>query len=749
MSFYSPIDPPRDWKPTNSGLPSREELMRFASLEEAEASVKIDFGAIMRALKRNRVLIIATLAAGALIGVASILLTRPTYRAEASVQIDSATAKVLNSEDLEPLVSGPETERLIQTEINVVRSRTLAASVADSVRLNNDSDFLISDASKGDRKQQVVDKLLENLKVDLLPNSRVVRISYEDGNAARAAQIANSFADKLIKTNLQRRFATSAYSRQFLGGQLAEAKARLESAERATIAYARNAHLIDASEGATRANEVGTKSLTTANLVTLNDAYSTARASRIQAQQKWQQAQGAAITSLPEVLSNPAIQVLNQRRAELKVQYQEERQRHKPDYPTVGQLSAKIAQVDREIATLSGSIRSSINDQYQITARQEKALEGDVSKLKEATLAEQDRSVQYNILKRETDTSRAMYDALLQRYKELSAAAGISNNNITIIDRAFTPVSPVRPNAIINLAIAMLGALALALLGVFGRERFVDQVHDAEDVRRGLDLSLLGAVPMLKGGKSPQIALSNQRSAFSEAHASICSALKFTTNAGMPRSIMLTSSRPAEGKSTTALSLAVSLAREGKKVVLIDSDLRRPSLHRLLAQSNNVGLVHLLTGQKQIDEVAFDTGLPGLMFIATGPLPPNPSALLSGDALPALLADLAERYDIVIIDAPPVLGLADAPRLSSVVDATLFVIEADGARMRMLQRALQRLIIGHARVAGAILTKFETGLRADAMYSYDYGYSTDEAEDAGVSVTEPISPTKHVLEPAA
>ena len=277
--------------------------------------------------------------------------------------------------------------------------------------------------------------------------------------------------------------------------------------------------------------------------------------------------------NLAEVLANPTIQVLTERRAELQIQFQEERQRHKGEYPLVQQLAAKITEIDKQIAGLSGSIRSSLRDQFTLTQRQEGALAGDVANLKEVTLAEQDRSVQYNILKREVDTSREMYDGLLQRYKEVSAAAGISNNNIAVIDRAEAPEKPISPNLWVNLAVALLSALSLSLLYVLGRERFMDRFREPDDIQRKLDLPVVGVVPALTRQMEPHEALADPRSSFSEAYNSVSAALEFVSASGMPRSIMLTSSHPGEGKSTTAVALAVSLARQGKRVVLIDADL--------------------------------------------------------------------------------------------------------------------------------------------------------------------------------
>ena len=703
--------------------PPHGTRLRDTALHDGGDEASIDLRAAWVALIRNRLLIALVVGLALIGGAASILLTAPRYRAEASVQVDAQTAKVMSSDDLEPVVASAETERFIRTQMDILRSRTLAIAVTRSLRLADDARFTGGATGPAAERAALV-ALAARLDVALLPNSRLVRISFDDRDPALAARIVDSFADQLIANNLQRRFGTSAYTRRFLGGQLGEAKRRLEDAERALIVYARGAHLIDASAGATRNTEIaGTRSLTTANLVELNDAYATARAGRIQAEQRWLQAQGAGAMALPEVLANPAIQELSQRRADLRAQYEDGRAHRKPDHPEMLRLAARIAENDRQIAGIAGSIRTSIRDRFTVARAQEDALRRDVDGLKEATLAEQDRGIQYNILKREVDTSRQMYDALLGRFKEVSAAAGIASNNISVVDRADTPDRPVAPRPVVNMAAALLAGVTAALLLVFARERILDRIRDPEDIERKLQLATLGVVPTLRGKTRPQDALASPRSSFAEAHHSLCTSLSFASANGVPRSIVLTSTRPGEGKSTTAMSLAVSLARQGVRVVLVDADMRRPRLHQMLNASNATGLTHLLTGNKTLAEVVQRTELAGLYFIGSGPLPPNPASLLSGGALSRLLDQLAGECDVVLIDAPPVLGLADAPSIASQVEATVFVLESDGAPSRMVLRALGRLREARARVAGLVLTKY-----VSAESYYESTYSLDAAD---------------------
>ncbi|MFC7537248.1 GumC family protein [Sphingomonas sp. GCM10030256] len=711
-----------------------------ADYEVVEEQDGIDLRAIWSALYRNRWLILAVIGLALAAGVASILLTTPTYRAATTVQIEQQSAKILGTEDLEPVPSAQEAERFLQTQVDIIKSRALADQVVDELRLAGKPDFLAAQGAKPlktgkdgakEKREQALALLEDSLTVTLPRNSRVVSIAVESRDPTLAASVANAYASNFISSNLQRRFDTSSYSREFLQKQLALTKAKLEESERSLIAYSRSAGLIDASAGASgSAAEVGPRSLTTANLVQLNQSFAQARSARLEKEQRWNQAQATPLMSLPEVLSNPTVQQLTQRRAEAEATYSEELKRRRAEHPTVVQAKANIGELDRQIATLANSIRNSIREQYQVALRQEQALAGNVSQLKGATLAEQDRGVRYNILKREVDTNRELYDGLLQRYKEVGAQAGVTNNNISIVDKAEAPSTPVRPRPAINMALAGLAGLALAFLLVFAREKFDDAVRAPDDVEAKLHLPLLGVVPLVNKGADVRAQLRDPRSSVAEAQQSVRSSIELASADGVPPTLLLTSSRPSEGKSTTAFALARDFAAAGQHVLLVDADLRKPSVHRILGLPNKAGLSNVLARQMGLEQVIQPTDQPGLMFLSSGPLPPSPAQLLATNLLGELFTTLQARFDVVIIDGPPVLGLADAPRLAAAAQGVLFVIEANGAHRGAAKSALARLRGGGARMIGAVLTKFDARKIGYGEYGYGYSYRYGSGETA-------------------
>lgn len=706
------------------------------SLDHAEenggGSLQIDFKALYTIVRRNLTLFIGIIVLVLAIGLTVTLLTTPTYVASASVQIDQQSDQILENQDVEPAIAYQDADRFLKTQTDVLHSRYLAGRVANQLALFTPAFFgemneEVPQPSHGWSQEHAIQEgvlnlLANNLTIDLPVDSRVVTISFSSPDARLAARVANGYATAFIKGNLQRKYDSSAYARNFLSGQLVDAKARLEQAEMSLNHYGREAGLIDTSRAAAThdsgsAASGNGSSITAASLVQLNEAANDAASTRIAAEERWRAAQSTPLMSLREVLQNLAIQALQQQRAEAQAKLDEERSHHRDEFPTVIQAKSYLNSLDQQITALAQTIRQSINDQYKSALNQEQALDKAVGGLKSATLSEQDRSVRYNILAREVDTSRTLYDGLLQRFKELSATAGATTNNISIVDSAVAPIKPSSPKLPLNLALSLIAGIALATLVIVVREQIDDVVRTPADAERKLGVSVLGSIPQPSDKQSISEALASPRSPISEAYYALRTSLLYSTTHGLPRSLLVTSSQPGEGKSTTSLALATDLAKLGRRTLIIDTDLRRPSLHRALNTSNEEGLSTLLTGQTQT--VVQPTATPNLNFISSGPIPPNPTELLGGERLMEIVREMEDKYDVVVLDGPPVLGLADAPMLASIADAVLFVVEANRGRRGGAKAALRRLRLANSHVIGAVLTKFNP---RTAGVSQEYGY---------------------------
>lgn len=727
---------PRDRR--NANLPvlrGDTVVLRPEFLYEPEGSPDLlDLRKIWSTLWRHRLMIMAIVAGTLALGVLALFLVHPTYRSTASVEIEDQAVRVLGTEDVRQSSGGQDTDRLLQTQIDILKSRALAERVADGLNLAGDDRFLLAEGVKPKepiKREQVIQALRDNLSVSLPRNSRVVPVQFDSSSPALAARIANSYAENLIAGNLQRHYDTSSYSKDFLQNQLGLTKGRLEQSERALLDYSRSVGLVDPSAGGGDPGAIGNNaphSLTSATLIELNQSLAAARASRIQAEGRWRQAAAAPLMSLPDVLGNAAIQQMAQKRAEMEAQYQEDLERRKPDHPVVQQELAAINSLDRQAGALARSIRTSIFNQYEAARRQEAQLESTVNELKGETLSEQSLGIRYNILKREVETNRELYNGLLQRFKEVSAEAAVTSNNISVIDRAEPPLLPISPNPLVNISLSLIAGLILALGIVAALETFRDGVRAPDEVEQRFGVPLLGVIPRLRNGTAAA-ELADRSSNISEAYQSVRASVELSSENGTPRSILVTSSREGEGKSTTALAMARDAAAAGRKVLLIDADMRRPSVHKLLGIRKTPGLSNMLTQQLAISAVIHRTQTEGLFVMPAGPKPPSPAELLGGAGFRSLMAYLKDEYDQIIIDSPPVLGLADVPRLASIVDGTLIVMEANRSHRGAIAAAMRRLTAARARIIGAVLVKFDPK-KADAASSYmlDY-YSYDSADE--------------------
>lgn len=680
---------------------------------------------------RNRWALIASVTICVVLSVLYLIFATPIYEATASVKIEEQSTQILRSSD-KTEQSTIDAQRFLQTQLDIIRSRSVALAVARDQRLIGNADFfqkmgLPADGgvapnltARQSAEDRAVGVLMQHMVVELPVDSRVAKISFRSPDAVLAARIANSFAESYIRTDLQRRYDASAYARDFIARQLQDAKQQLERSERAALGYASSARLIDASNGsATSAGAQTPKSLTVARLVSLNAAYADVVAQRTQAEQKWRQAQGESIMSLPEVLANSTVQQLVQRRATALGDYREQRETRKEDYPTVRQAQAEIDELNKQLATAAGNIRSSLRSQYESAVRQEQALRQQISSLEEDTLGEQQRDVQLSILRRATDTSRALYDTLLQRYRELNAEAGIQPNNIQLIDRAEIPTGPVSPKKLLVLAFGILTGLVLGIAAAFLFEHMNDTVRTGDDVSNKLDLGLLGSVPR-SGAKDVTADLQDRKSSLSEAYSSVRAALLLSSRNGLPSTLAVTSVQAGEGKTTTSYATATGLARIGKRIVVIDCDLRRPAVHKAFQIENATGVTEYLSGLTTLETILRSSSEDNVSVITSGAIPPNPTELLSSTLLPTLLSELRERFDVVVVDAPPILGLADAIIVGSQVEGTMLVMEAGRNYRGNMRASVARLRRGGAQILGAVITKHNV---RDLGYTQDYQYT--------------------------
>ena len=692
-------------------------------------------------LLKYRWTIVAAWAACVAVGAVITLLTQPIYTAQTTLQLDREAEKVVSRDDATPMDNYGE--EFFQTQYGLLKSRALAERVGQSLGLTAGDTFLRAMAGAGHgpntvkmtaqrRQQAVADELNRGLAVIPVRGSRLVNVRFSSPDPALSARVANAFADNFISAAIDRRFESSSYARDFLEKRLAEVKDKLEQSERDLVAYAAKQQIIQLSDKSSpTATDTG-PSLPVANLEAFSTALAAAKTDRIKAEQKWRQAGPASGLGIPEILQSPTIQELSQERAKMQADYQDRLSIYKPDYPDMRQLKARIDETQRQIQIEAANIRQSIKVQYLAALDNERALEGQVNSLKSSVLDLRGRSIRYTILQREVDTNRTLYDGLLQRYKEVGVAGGVSSNNISIIDRAEAPRWPSEPRPLVNLLLASLIGVGSGVALAFLRAAFDQAVRTPADLE-SLGLSVLGTAPALKKGAVALEALADVRSPLAESYQSLRSALQFATADGFPATLLVTSPWQGEGKSTTAFAVAKFVARLGFRVLIMDADLRKPSLHTILGADNTVGLTNILTGGAILTDAIIPTVVENLFAVTAGPASPNPAELLSGPRLKLTIAEAQSRFDMVIFDGPPVMALADAPLIGDAVTATLFVVQAGRTTRPQVRSTLARLNMAGVHVIGALLTRYSAA-NASVGNTYGYGYGYDYGQGA-VTVT--------------
>jgi succinoglycan biosynthesis transport protein ExoP len=720
----------------NASLPDLRSASLNLRAEDDLGDDGFDLGKYLHTLRKHWKVILAVVVASVAIAAAITFTTQKIYTASVTLQIDKEVSQVVDVQALEPREQTSYDE-FFQTQYGLIKSESLASRTVDRLRLVDDAAFLKATgfepaagtpAAKAALRQRITDYIVGNVDVAPIQRSRLVRVTFSSPDRLISAKIANALAENYIGSNLDRRFEASSYARKFLQERIDQTRAKLEQSERQLVQYAREQQIITVPTGggdseSGSSGEANSQPLAASSLGALNEALTVARAERIRAEQRWRQslATGGSGTLNPQ--DNPNIRDLSLTRAKLESDYQEKLETFLPDHPEMLKLRARIKELDRQIqaenSTSNSSSEKALRAQYDVALRQERSFEAQVNGLKSSVLDARDRGIQYEIFQRDVDTNRTLYEGLLQRYKEIGVAGGLSNNNVSIIDRAKAPKFASQPQPRKNMITAVLVGLLVGIGLAFLIEFMDESIRSPQDVESKLGLPLLGSIPKLDKGIQPMDALQDARSSFSEAYYSVQTALQFSSEKGMPRSLAILSARPSEGKSTSSLAVARNVARLGGRVLLIDSDLRNPSLHRLLGSENSRGLSNYLSGDSDIQSFVSPTAQPNLFFMSSGPIPPDPAQLLASRRLVDLIRDTTSVFDLVLFDAPPVMGLADAPLIASRVEASLLIVEAGRTGRRVVRAALSRLRIANARVLGVLLTKFDA---RHSSYGYGYGY---------------------------
>lgn len=708
---------------------------------------------ILRILNKHKWTVLLAVLLACIAGVIHTLMGTPTYRSTVVLQFENAVQRIAPFSDVSAEEQVYVNEHMfLQTQYGLLQSRALAHRVAMELGLLSAHRAPVtapaarkstapSDQGFLDRllstyrtltqprlrspdlmnESSAVDAVLGSISVDPGKGTRLVKLHVVHSDPDMAARIANVTADTFINMAVERRLDATSYAKTYLQEQIGQTKSRLEESERKLNLYARHNRILSLDEKTDVVNQ---------NYTDFASALTKAEQDRIKFEAIHHEVRNDP-TKIPATLDSKTVQSYKEQKARLEIEYQQNLALYKPEFPKMVQLRAQIAEMDKQLRKEITAYATAIEAQYEAALKHESLLRARVDATRDNVLSTQATSIDLKFLKREVDTNRQLYDSLLQRIKELGVSSGVALNYVAVLDRAEPSVLPFQPSLQKNAGIAAVIGLILAAAFVVVWELWDDSIKTAKDVT-ALGLPLLGLIPKVnRNGQRGDVAMACHNEptcSVAEAYRSTRAAVDFSTADGAPRRVMVTSTMRNEGKSTTVLGLAINFAQLGHRTLVIDADLRNPSLHRMLGIENSFGLCNLLVGDHSEDVLSRRTEVPNLAVITAGTLPPNPVELLSSPKLLLLLDTLASMgFDRIVVDSPPMLGLADSIVLGEQIKNILFVMESERARRSGVSDALRRLAVAGLRPRGAVITQAAPRSMPSGYESY-YAYGAVESQ---------------------
>lgn len=702
------------------------------AVAQARGGELVNVNVIRGLLYRQRWLVAAVLFAAAVVGVTVTMLMTPMYEATSKVSVKPFGEQVVEGQGTTGISSNLVYE-YIATMVSRIKSRQLGEVVVTNLKLDERQDLLGKDVDKSRapgmsdeqwraaKREMAISAASASLNVAPAQGSLVINIGVRSENPVLAAEIANGYAAAFVESDTRSSVQSSRYALSYLSEQIEQTRARLQTAEEASNEYARSRGIIvqPAIAGAEEENASAATTLISSRLANINGKFIEARAARIDAEQRWRAVQNLPASQLPEVQNSAPLQALATDLTRKRAELAELRQRYNDDFPGIRNLRAQIDTINAQLERSASELKATVRNELTVARNKEDALSRELQTLTGDTLGEQDQKVQLSVLDREAEALRNQLKILLDRYNTVNSAANVNPGTLQMLDSATVPTSPYSPNMLRNLSIAMALGAALAVGLAVLRETFDDRIRSLEDIEDKLGLPFLGHTPYVTD-RDISMDGSNRFSALMESYSSIRAGIDFS----LPRSsnvIQLTSSQPGEGKSTTAVVLAEMFAAFGRKTLLIDADLRRPAVAKMLGvERPKIGLVEVVLGHVKLEDAVVRGLRDNFDILPIGEIPPNPTEVMGSKEFEDFIKECREKYSLVIIDSCPVMGLADAPMLSRLVDATVFVLEANALPFSRARLAVRRITSAGGKVIGAILTKYRA---LDAGQSYDYQYT--------------------------
>jgi polysaccharide biosynthesis transport protein len=737
MSELVPAQPM--WRPMS---PQEQITTPFPSwpVGEGQSMGLRDFCHIL--LKHFRLIAVCFLGALILTGLAMVMIT-PTYTATTTLLLERQIPQVL--EFREVMAESAESNRFsteydfYKTQYEVLKSRTLAARIIQEQHLETSSVFKgfaqTSPRPEGEHlsaiNAELIDAYLAMLEVQSTRQTQLVKIAFHTPDPQLSARLADAHAEGYIRRGIELRTRAHEEAQRFLEERLVELKDRVEKSEAVLNRYRRHKGIISLNDK---------ENIVVDRLTDLNRRLTEAEAERIDIEGQVRLIHKGHDVSLPAVINNPLVQSLTRELARLEGEQAHLASLFKSDYPRLAQLQAQVGEARKRLQREIQRVVAGLDSAYQAANAKERKLRTEMEEQKVAALQLKDASVNYAILVREVDTNRQLYDSTLQRMKEMGVAAELRASNVSIIDKAEVPRQPSSPkignNLLMGMFLGLMGGVGLACL----REYLDNTLKTAEEAERYLGLPNLAVIPdflalsrrgrvlwtfpsicrQVLGAPAADRDLILARRAFSamtEAYGNLRTAILLSSAEESPKLMLFTSAMHGEGKTTTVANTALVFARLGGNVLIIDADLRHSHCHKVLGLEHGPGLAELLTGLRELPELIRQTHIERLFLLGSGSMSPDPAELLGSQKMRDILAALRERFDYILIDAPPIIPVSDAMLLSTMVDGVVLLVGAQTTPKQLVWEARTRLSYARAGILGAALNRVNVG---SGHYEYDY-----------------------------
>jgi polysaccharide biosynthesis transport protein len=743
---------------TNALAPQTQGLKAYAFDQAEEVPGLLQY---WRLIQKRRMTILTVLIVTFTIGLIATLKEKRVYQAKALIEVQRENPDIPTLQDLFQVENVSDV--YLETQYRILKSDNLARSVISQLNLNQNPEFATPrrnwlETAKAEASTQQIsvipynastttkisDEVLKEfekrLDVEPITRSRLIEISFESQDPRLAADVVNSLDSSFIEENVQARWQASQNASKWLGKQLLDMKAQLEKSEDELQSYASDNGLLFLETGNGRDENIVVQ-----RLQELQDELTKAQSDLYEKQSRYRLVQQGDFASLPDVFGNKLMQDLTEKLAELESERSQLATTFHPAYPRLKAVQNQIDELESILSHQQQNAADTIGRNYNAAADRVKMLqEAFEGQQKEANLVAE-KSVKYNILKREADTDKDLYVGLLQKLNQTEVSNSLKAANIRVVDTAYPPKKPVRPRILLNLSVAFVFGLCLGIGGAFIQEHLDNTFKTIEEVERRLRVPMLACIPALKltnghdgahGLYARAKALRGDTHALSEAphwnriegngdnralveafHALRTSVL-LSTAKRPPTSLLITSAQPSEGKTTVAANLAISLAQLGERVLIIDADLRRPNVHSFFGVPNSRGLANFLTGNATWKSLLIPAAPSGLTVLPGGPPPPNPADLLSSESVATLIQQASEEFKFIVLDSPPLLNLADSRMLATIVDAVVLVVRLGHSPRDLVQRAYTSVFDSGSRTLGVT---FNFADIRSSYYSYDYG----------------------------